>query len=105
MEDYAMSDLYTLGKQLNEFLRGLLQLGELSMGEGDISRFARVLKAAEGLGGTESFGGLSLEALVEARARAKRRDSARVPGSHHFATMLAYGDFILADGGTIRCEG
>jgi hypothetical protein len=42
--------------------------------------------------------------LRDALARALRRDPQRVPGSLHFASVLAYGDFILADGKTIRCE-
>ncbi len=36
--------------------------------------------------------------------RMARKDPSRVPGSRHFATVLAYGDFILAAGMTIRCE-
>jgi hypothetical protein len=36
--------------------------------------------------------------------RALRRDPRRVPGSIHFASMLAYGDFVVADGPSIRCE-
>ena len=40
----------------------------------------------------------------ESIARALRSDPHRVPGSLHFASVLAYGDFILANGKTIRCE-
>jgi hypothetical protein len=43
-------------------------------------------------------------AVEEARRRAQRRDAGRVPGSTHFASMLAYGDFVLTEGGGIRCE-
>lgn len=40
----------------------------------------------------------------EERARALRRDADRVPGRTHFASVLAYGNFELEDGPTIRCE-
>lgn len=33
-----------------------------------------------------------------------RKDPLRIPRSLHFASVLAYGDFILASGETIRCE-
>lgn len=42
--------------------------------------------------------------IEETRRRALRRDPTRVLGSRHFATSLAYGNFMLASGGTIRCE-
>jgi len=29
----------------------------------------------------------------------------QVPGSTHYASVLAYGDFMLADGNTIHCDG
>jgi hypothetical protein len=58
-----------------------------------------------GLSGTDRSRPLaeaSIEAEVEARAR--RRNTSLIPNSRHYATMLAYGDFILADGMNIRCE-
>lgn len=39
------------------------------------------------------------------REVAQRRDPDRVPGSRHFATVLAFGDFVFPEGPTIRCEG
>lgn len=41
---------------------------------------------------------------AEEEERTRRRDPDRVPGSKHFASMLAYGDFRLADGPNIRCQ-
>jgi hypothetical protein len=35
----------------------------------------------------------------------RRRDPLQVPGSVHFASSLAYGNFVFANGKTIRCEG
>lgn len=40
----------------------------------------------------------------DALARQRRRDPQFVPGSRHYASMLAFGDFITNDGTTIRCE-
>jgi len=34
-----------------------------------------------------------------------RRNSERVPGSTHFASVLAFGDFVFPNGPTIRCDG
>src|SRR5580704_3111973 len=48
--------------------------------------------------------GITSAESLEARARAARRDPKRVPGSRHVASMLAYGEFILAAGPSIRCE-
>jgi hypothetical protein len=42
--------------------------------------------------------------LLEAGSRLLRRDPLRIPGSLHYASGLAYGDFVLADGPTVRCE-
>lgn len=42
--------------------------------------------------------------VTEDQRLAIRKDPLRVPGSLHFASVLAYGDFILASGETIRCE-
>jgi hypothetical protein len=47
--------------------------------------------------GTAGLGG-------EEHARKLRRDPKRVSGSTHFASMLAYGDFVLTEGPSIRCE-
>jgi hypothetical protein len=58
-----------------------------------------------GLSGADRFQPLSVASLAaEAEARARRRDTSLIPNSRHYATMLAYGDFILADGPNIRCE-
>jgi hypothetical protein len=42
--------------------------------------------------------------IIEAKERAQRRNPKRVPGSRHVASMLAYGEFIIAGGPSIRCE-
>jgi hypothetical protein len=41
---------------------------------------------------------------ADAVAIARRRNAALVPNSRHYASMLAYGDFIMAEGMTIRCQ-
>jgi len=43
-------------------------------------------------------------AAAIAAAIDRRRNAALVPNSRHYATVLAYGDFILAEGMNIRCE-
>jgi hypothetical protein len=47
---------------------------------------------------------LSPETIAEVRSRERRRDSSYVPGSRHFASVLAYGDFVFEDGPSLRCE-
>src|ERR1700760_372248 len=43
--------------------------------------------------------------LDESEMTARRQNTSLIPGSRHYATMLAYGNFILTDGGmNIRCE-
>lgn len=41
---------------------------------------------------------------AEAAARSRRGDPEQVPGSRHFATVLAYGSFEMENGPTIECE-
>lgn len=48
--------------------------------------------------------GSGTEGGDQERARELRRDPSRVAGSTHFASVLAYGDFVMVDGPTIRCE-
>ncbi|MBS0249148.1 MAG: hypothetical protein JSR61_21245 [Proteobacteria bacterium] len=44
-------------------------------------------------------------ARLETEARLRRRDTSRIPGSRHYATVLAYGNFIIANSDmNIRCE-
>jgi len=68
------------------------ELGDL------VGRIAQLL-----LEHTES-GTTSHTGEAEAKARTLRQDPSRVAGSLNFASVLAYGHFVLEDGPTIRCE-
>ncbi len=80
-----MNDLYKLGSELRDVLRGLIS--------------SDVVRA-----GTLEMSGINESDATEVIARQRRRDPKLVPGSRHFAATLAYGDFIMANGPTIRCE-
>jgi hypothetical protein len=103
LEETKMNELYNLGSQLRDILRGLLQISEPTGIDALTGGFAGLTDRR--LRNSETLEGLSLNDFAEAKARLLRRDPLRVPGSLHFAATLAYGDFILADGSTIRCEG
>jgi hypothetical protein len=47
---------------------------------------------------------LSPEAIAELRARQRRRDPSNAPGSRHFSSVVAYGDFLFSEGPSLRCE-
>ncbi len=40
----------------------------------------------------------------ELQARSRRQNASLIPASRHYATVLAYGNFVLADGTDLRCE-
>lgn len=86
-----MNEFEAVGWQLKSLLQGLL---------GSEPYAPRAFTEGE----TTSRSAAEFMEALEAKARTRRKDPSRVAGSRHFAFVLAYGNFILADGTNIRCE-
>ncbi len=76
-----MEDYFNFGQQLRSFLAGLTQQENTSIATTTRNLYHKEMEAKE-----------------------RRENPDNVPGSVHFASMLAYGEFIFADGSVIKCE-